>query len=242
MTDRQETFGLADALRDRVERRLAERLGDDVARSRDGQSPSQVMFYDPAHQTFAFRWAEGDPETRWIFPVESIGPRFCYYVLKRLQDLGVPANQILVDSRGQGALFYLTPDDVEITSDLVVGLLPGNTTPYDFGSTVNAFAPGAVVTLLSDGTAGQTTYEETEYDGTQLVGQLPLYICGFASTCGCTLASDAEVTVADDGTATTPGNIWAGDPASGQATIAYPAPGEGQTQPFPLGRDTCPAP
>ncbi|MEM8962103.1 MAG: hypothetical protein AAGD38_11535 [Acidobacteriota bacterium] len=227
-----------DELPDEVTRRVETTLAERPSKADADPAKSAVLFYRHEHLAFAYAWAEGDEANRWIFPVEPLGPTFMYYVLKRLQDIGLAARQILIDSKGQGALFYTTTEDVPITSDLVVGLLPGNTTAADFGSTVSTFAPGAVLTLLADSVAGSTDYESTTYDGTDLIGLLASFICGFASTCGCTLASDQAVTLVDDGTATTAGNIWGGDAATGNASILYPAPGQGE-QSYPLAMSAC---
>jgi hypothetical protein len=191
-------------------------------------TPSQLMFYNPENYPFAFAWASISGTNRWIFPVETTGPRFIYYICKRQQDLGQPAMQLLMASKGAGALFYAAPDSYPENSDVVVGQLPLNTTPADFASTTSRFMnPGPTYTLLSDSTAGNQTFEGNEYMGSDLMVMMA------AVAPGVVRASDAEVTCNADGTAVTAGNIWRCDP-TGDPFIESPAPGSGATQPFPL--------
>jgi hypothetical protein len=194
--------------------------------------PTQVLFYDPAAaRDFGFAWQAKDAANRWLFPVQQFedGPvRFVYYILKRLQDQGKQAGTVLFATNGLGALFSVAPGPVQPTSKDAVGLLPGNVQPFDFGTTVAAFAPKAQTTMLSSSVAADNTYQGTTYKGSELVGLLAIYIDG------ATLGSDAAVAWQADGSAVTTGNIWQGDPLTGEATIKYPAPGGGNTQPFPL--------
>lgn len=224
--DDDDAFGLSPEARDVAERSFARQRAEGAALG--GTRPTQVLFYHEAARDFGFAWQGGDPENRWLFPVQTEGPRFVYYVLKRLQDQGKAAGAVLFATKGAGALFYATEDTADPNSEGVVGMLPQDTQAFDFGSTVNSFAPQARTTILSDQTAAENVFEGTTYQGTELVGLLSIYIDGSV------LASDQAVSCQADGTAVTTGNIWEGDPVTGQATIRYPAPGGGQTQPFPL--------
>lgn len=191
--------------------------------------PSQLMFYHPAAYRFAFAWASVADTNRWIIPVEPPGPRFFYYNAKRLQDLGMPALQVLVATKGAGALFYAAPDDAAQNSSAVVGELPLDTTPADFGSTIARFTePGPTITILSNSTAGDIEFGGRTYKGTDLMVMLAAVMPGVVR------ATDGDVTLNPDGTAVTAGNIWRCDPA-GDPYIEFPAPGEGQMQPYPLG-------
>lgn len=219
-------FGLSPEAREVAERGLA-RLSEERA-ALDSTRPTQVLFYHDAARDFGFAWQALDAANRWLFPVQNEGPRFVYYILKRLQDQGRAAGALLFATKGAGALFYATLDSADQNSEGVVGMLPKDTQAFDFGSTVNSFAPQAKTTILSDQTAAENLFEGTTYQGTELVGLLATYVDGSV------LASDQPVTCQADGTAVTTGNIWEGDPLTSQATIKYPAPGGGQTQPFPL--------
>lgn len=224
-------FGLPPEAVEEAERALAEqregRAPSDLERL-DSTSPTQVLFYHEAARDFSFAWQAKDAVNRWLFPVTNEGARFVYYILKRLQDQGKQAGAVLFATKGAGALFYVTFDTADQNSEGVVGMLPKDTQAFDFGSTVNSFAPQAKTTLLSNQTAAENLYDGTTYLGTELVGLLATYVDGSV------LASDQPVTCQADGTAVTTGNIWEGDPATSEATIKYPAPGGGQTQPFPL--------
>lgn len=189
--------------------------------------PAEVLFYDTAAFDFGFAWEAG-ADTRWLFPIQSEGPTFVYYVCLRLQQLGYTIGQVLFATSGQGALFYTTVASAPANSSGVVGLLPLDTAVYDFGGTLSSFAPNATVTLICPGTAADNTFEGTTYKGTDLVGPLAAYMNGKV------VATDQAVTYNADGTATTPGNIWLGDPQSGAATILCPAPPVGTSQNFPL--------
>lgn len=221
-----DSFGLSPETRAFAERALAEQHAQRAAL--DSTNPTQVLFYHEAARDFGFAWEEKDGANRWLFPVQNEGARFVYYILKRLQDQGRAAGVVLFATQGAGALFYVTFDTADQNSEGVVGLLPKDTQAFDFGSTVNTFAPQAKTTILSNQTAAENLFDGTTYQGTELVGLLATYVDGTV------LASDQPVTCQPDGTAVTTGNIWEGDPMTSEATIKYPAPGGGQTQPFPL--------
>lgn len=189
---------------------------------------AQVLFYDRGARDFAFAWAAARPAGRWLFPVSPQGPQFLYYVCMRLQQQGHSAAHVLIAAAGQGALFYATAAPAEASSPGVIGLLPLDTPPADFGTTLGAYAPGATLTLLTSATAGDSTFEGAEYEGAELVGLLAVY------TSGKVVAADQAVVWNADGTASTTGNIWVGDPATGVAAILCPAPADGAQQNFPL--------
>jgi hypothetical protein len=226
MSHDDDPFGLSPEAREVAERGLARQSAERAAL--DSTSPTQVLFYHETARDFGFAWQALDAVNRWLFPVQNEGARFVYYILKRLQDQGKQAGIVLFATQGAGALFYVTFDTADQNSEGVVGMLPKDTQVFDFGTTVNSFAPQAKTTILSNQTAAENVYDGTTYQGTELVGLLATYVDGSV------LASDQPVTCQADGTAVTTGNIWEGDPATSQATIKYPAPGGGQTQPFPL--------
>lgn len=225
MPDREESLFSPDQ-----ERSFAE-IYERITRGRralDATIPSQVMFYNPENYPCAFEWASVAGTNRWIFPFQTSGPSFIYYVCKRQEDIGMPALQLLLAGKGAGALFYAAPDDSPENSKLVVGQLPLNTLPADFGLTTSRFMnPGPTYTLLSDLTAGDITFEGTVYKGADLMVMLASVAPGVVR------ASDADVTCNADGTASTTGNIWRCDP-TGDPFIEFPAPGNGASQPFPL--------
>ncbi|NJL28895.1 MAG: hypothetical protein HC897_13880 [Thermoanaerobaculia bacterium] len=187
----------------------------------DSIAATQVMFYDKPAFDFGFAWQAKDHENRWLFPVETEAPQFVYYVLLRLQQIGQQAGQVLFATSGQGAVFYTTLASASPNSSGVVGLLPQNTPPHDFGSTLYSFAPDATVTLVCPSTAADQTFEGTVYKGTDLVGPLAAYVNGKV------VATDQTIVWNADGTATTPGNVWVGDPQTGTASILCPAPPAG---------------
>jgi hypothetical protein len=189
-------------------------------------TPVQVLFYNAASKDFALAWVMADRANRWTFPVQQEGPRFVYYLLKRLQDQNLQAGAVIFATAGAGALFYATPDTADMNTSGVVGLLPQNTPPGDFGNTVSSFAPGAQLTLLSNATAASQVYQGQSYRGTELLGLLATYLSGSVR------ASDEAITCKPDGTANTTGNIWEGNPSTGEATITSHAPRGGQTQPI----------
>lgn len=216
-----ETFGLSTATC---------AIADEILQRRklaSDSGPAEVLFYDIAARDFGFAW-EAQAGTRWLFPIQSEGPTFVYYVCLRLQQLGYTIGQVLFATSGQGALFYATVASASPNSSGVVGLLPLDTAVHDFGGTLSSFAPNATVTLICPATAADNTFEGTTYKGTDLVGPLAAYMNGKV------VATDQAVTYNADGTATTPGNIWLGDPQTSAATILCPAPGGGSAQNFPL--------
>jgi hypothetical protein len=224
--NRDETFGLPAGVRAAVEEILSRR--QPLATAAAASGPAEVLFYDQVAFDFAFGWV-GTSSTRWMFPIQAEGPTYVYYVCMRLQQLGYTTDQVLFATSGQGAVFYATVASAAVNSSGVIGLLPGNTPVFDFGGTLSAFAPNATVTLICPSSAADNDYEGTVYHGTELVGNLAIYMNGKV------VATDAAVTYDPVGTAATPGNIWTGDPQSGTASILCPAPGAGNTQNFPLG-------
>lgn len=218
-----ETFGLSVATREIVATIVERR-----PRPRSQTGSTAVLFYDSAALDFGFAWEAADQANRWLFPIQSEGPTFVYYVCLRLQQLGYQIGQVLFATAGQGALFYATLASALPNSAGVVGLLPGDTQVHDFGGTLSSFAPGATVTLICSSTAADNTFEGTVYKGTDLVGPLAAYMNGKV------VATDQAVTWNPNGTAATTGNIWLGDPQSGSASILCPAPGGGTSQNFPL--------
>lgn len=194
-----------------------------------GEAPVQVLFYDPAAADFAFAWHTAAPAKRWLFQVAAAGPPFLYYLCLRLQQLGHPPAQVLMATAGEGALFFCAGARLASpNSPGAIGLLPLATPPADFGSTLQAFAPGATLTLLTSATAGDQTFEGNEYRGVELVGPLASYLDGWV------VATDQAISWHGDGTASTTGNIWIGDPATGVAAILCPARADGARQNFPL--------
>lgn len=197
-------------------------------RARAASGTTAVLFYDAPALDFGLAWEALDQPNRWLFPIQPEGPTFVYYVCLRLQQLGYGIGQVLFATAGQGALFFATVASASPNSAGVVGLLPGNTAVHDFGGTLSSFAPDATVTLVCDSTAADNDFQGTIYKGVDLVGPLAAYMNGKV------VATDQPVVRNRDGTATTVGNVWVGDPQTGAATILCPAPGGGVAQPFPL--------
>jgi hypothetical protein len=222
-----DSFHLSTRTRAVAEKILAQKR-ERISKHAESLAPTQVMFYDAAARDFGFAWDAKDHEHRWLFPVQTEAPQFIYYVLLRLQQIGHQAGQVLFATAGQGALFYTTLASAIPNSSGVVGLLPQDTQPHDFGPTLYSFAPDATVTLITPSTAGDQTYEGTVYKGTDLIGPLATYVNGKV------VATDQAIVWNTDGTATTTGNVWVGDPATGAATILCPAPPVGGSQNFPL--------
>jgi hypothetical protein len=197
-------------------------------RTATASGSTAVLFYDASALDFGLAWEAGDQANRWLFPIQAEGPTFVYYVCLRLQQLGYGIGQVLFATAGQGALFYATVATAGANSSGVVGLLPLDTAVHDFGGTLSSFAADATVTLICDSTAADNDFQGTVYKGIDLVGPLAAYMNGKV------VATDQAVVRNNDGTATTVGNVWVGDPQTGVATILCPAPGGGVPQSFPL--------
>lgn len=204
---------------------------------------SQVVFYDTAAFEFARTWAAALPNG-FAFEVNSDGTLMIYTVAHRLLLLGWPALQIVIATKGAGALFYAAPDSSGESSDLVVGLLPGNTTPADFGSTLRGIvAANFTLTIASDSVAADTIVGDTTYSGQQFLADLGGQFTLFGAQ-SYVVGSDAPVTCAAGGTATTTGAIYQAAPPAGAVSVVSPAPPVGETQAFPLtpGPITAPPP
>lgn len=198
-----------------------------------GEAPVQVLFYAPPAAAFAFAWQAAQPDRRWLFPLSAEGPQLLYYVCMRLQQQGYAAAQVLI-AAGQGAV-GVTAASAESPSTDALGLLPFATHPADFGTTLGSYAPGATLTLLTSAAAGERTLAGEPNlagaAGPELIGLLAVYGNGRV------IAADRAVVWNADGTASTTGNIWVGDPQTGSATILRPARGDDDPQIFPLGID-----
>ncbi|HEX2122046.1 MAG TPA: hypothetical protein VHL59_10430 [Thermoanaerobaculia bacterium] len=213
-------------------RALVDRLLGSARSAATNDPTSRVMFYNAATRSFGEAWTAANPGT-WLFPLSQPaidpGPSFIYHVCRALAtQLSLPVKQVLITGKAAAALFWAAPDAAAQDSPNVVGPLPKNSLAVDFGSTIAMFASApATITLLGDSIAADGTYDGTLYKGVDFISTISLTLGGYC------LASDQPVTRNPDGTAVTTGNIWQADP-NGDFVNKYPAPGGGQTQPFPL--------